>query len=308
MYNYMASSIKTDDEKKDKVRIFTNENKPKLLLYIILALVIFQTFVIIFLAHNVLIVIPHNNNITKYDLNRKIDLIDSDLEGKLNELSKNIMETSKSLAETKTDLSGQIDTIKAKTSSDFSGIIQNAVKSVVSIRTDVAQGTGFIITSNGYVVTNAHVLSGATYAEAITSDQEVKPMELIGYNLTMDIALLKLKGEYNYLDFKDSDSVHVGEKVIAIGNPLGLSFSVSEGIISALNREGSNGLNIYIQTDASLNPGNSGGPLIGTDGKVVGINNFKARAESIGFALESNYIRNTVNEISLNRVNATILN
>ena len=123
----------------------------------------------------------------------------------------------------------------------------------------------------------------------------------------MDVALLKIEGDYNSLIFDDSDDVRIGEKGIAIGNPLGLSFSVSEGIVSALNREGSNGLKIYIQTDASLNPGNSGGPLIGTDGKVIGINNFKARGENLGFALESDYIKQSVNEISLDRLNMTIL-
>ncbi len=305
-----AGGGKKDIERKDKIKIFTNQSKHEssLLLSIILALIIFQTIVIVFLAYNVLVIIPDNNNLTRYDLNRKIDLVDANLENKLSELSKNLMNTSKSLMETQVSLEKQVDSIKAKTSADFSGIIQNAVKSVVSIGTDVAQGTGFIISPKGYVVTNAHVLSGASYAEAITSDQEVLAMELIGYNLTMDIALLKLKGEYNYLELKNSKDVRVGEKVIAIGNPIGLSFSVSEGIISAIDREGSNGMNAYLQTDAALNPGNSGGPLIGTDGKVVGINNFKARAESIGFALESDYIKDSINKIALVRLNATIVN
>ena len=105
-----------------------------------------------------------------------------------------------------------------------------------------------------------------------------------------------------------SDDVQIGEKVIAIGNPLGLSFSVSEGIVSAVNREGSNGLPYYIQTDTALNPGNSGGPLINTDGEVIGINNFKiAGGENLGFSLESNYIEDSVNEISLERLDEIIL-
>ena len=178
---------------------------------------------------------------------------------------------------------------------------------MVSIRTDVAQGTGFILTSDGYVVTNAHVLSGADYAEAILSNKNTEELSLIGYNITMDIALLKLDGNYDYLELRDSEELKVGEKVIAIGNPLGLSFSVSEGIISAIDREGSNGYPAYIQTDAALNPGNSGGPLIGTDGKVLGINNFKARGESLGFALESNYIKDSIDEIALRKLNQTIL-
>ena len=93
--------------------------------------------------------------------------------------------------------------------------------------------------------------------------------------------------------------MQVGNKVIAIGNPLGLSFTVTEGIISGLNREGPNGLEEYIQTDVSLNPGNSGGPLIDTNGHVIGVNNFKVGdAESLGFALESAALKNAVLEMS----------
>lgn len=115
----------------------------------------------------------------------------------------------------------------------------------------------------------------------------------------MDIALLKIDGTYTPLTLANSDNINIGEKVIAIGNPLGLQFSVTEGIVSGINRPGANGLNYYIQTDAALNPGNSGGPLIDVQGKVIGINNFKIGAgESLGFALESNYIKQTVNSIS----------
>ena len=102
--------------------------------------------------------------------------------------------------------------------------------------------------------------------------------------------------------------VQVGEKVIAIGNPLGLQFSVSQGIVSATHREGANRLNAYIQTDAALNPGNSGGPLINTEGKVIGINNFKiGGGESLGFALESNYIEETINEIAQEELGVELL-
>ena len=102
--------------------------------------------------------------------------------------------------------------------------------------------------------------------------------------------------------------VQIGEKVIAIGNPLGLSFSVTEGIISATDREGPNGKPYYFQTDAALNPGNSGGPLIDTSGEIIGINNFKASgAENIGFALEINHAIDTINDIAFNNLNHTII-
>lgn len=234
------------------------------------------------------------------DFNNKLDTNSADTQNKINELSSSLIDVQK-------NLEIKIGSISAKTSADFSGIIEQATKSVVSIRTDVAQGTGFIITNNGYVVTNAHVLSGARYAEAITQDQQTKEMSLIGYNLTLDLALLKINGNYDSLRFENSDNVKVGEKVIAIGNPLGLSFSVSEGIVSAKDRIGDNELPAYIQTDAALNPGNSGGPLINTNGNVIGINNFKISGENLGFALESNYITEVVNQIALNKLKTTIL-
>ena len=115
----------------------------------------------------------------------------------------------------------------------------------------------------------------------------------------MDIALLKINADYPRLKLADSDDIIQAEKVIAIGNPYGLSFSVSEGIVSAIHREGPNGLNIYIQTTAELNSGNSGGPLINKNGKVIGMNNFKlGNSEGLGFALESNYVKSVVNEIA----------
>lgn len=191
----------------------------------------------------------------------------------------------------------QITLLKSQ-KSDFSGIIADAVKSVVAVSTDKSLGTGFIISSDGYIVTNQHVIAGARKIGVMTSDSGVVGAELIGSDEKRDIALLKITGNHPYLKLEDEGNIQVGKKVIAIGNPLGLSFTVTEGIISGLNREGPNGLAEYIQTDVSLNPGNSGGPLINTEGKVVGINNFKlGNADSIGFALESESIKTTVNSI-----------
>ena len=132
-------------------------------------------------------------------------------------------------------------------------------------------------------------------------------MKLIGYNQKLDIALLKIPPQDSSLEFILSKDVEIGEKVIAIGNPLGLSFSVSEGIVSAKDRPGINNLPGYIQTDAALNPGNSGGPLINDDGKVVGINNFKAQGENLGFALQSEYVIIAINNIAIQAFNQTII-
>jgi S1-C subfamily serine protease len=237
-----------------------------------------------------------------YDiLDKKIQDLRKETISGINILSEGIIETKKDIKEIESKvgiLGEEFSVLKASTTDDFSGIINQSIKSVVTIRTDVSQGTGFIIHKDGYIVTNAHVLYGARKAEVITSDQKKLSVGLVGYDTTMDIALLKINGSYYPLKLANSNEVVVGERVIAIGNPFGLQFSVSQGIVSAVHRTGPNGINAYIQTDAALNPGNSGGPLINSNGEVIGINNFKAsEGENLGFALESNYIKNTVNKI-----------
>ena len=241
------------------------------------------------------------------ELNNKFNLKNEEIQGTINQLSESLINTQEILSETQSSLESQISSIKAKTSSDFSGIIEDAVQAVVTIRTDVSQGTGFIITDDGYLVTNYHVIDGARYADALTSDSNSKQLTLIGYNPEMDVALLKIPGSYNSIEFDDSDNVKIGEKVIAIGNPLGLSFSVTEGIVSAVHRKIQNSPGGYIQTDAALNSGNSGGPLINTNGRVIGINNFKVKGDNIGFALESNFLVEEINKISEEELNQTLI-
>ncbi len=226
------------------------------------------------------------------------------LEDKINENQQNtqsqINEISTSLLNTKNDLSDEITKLKADTSSDFSAVIQDVIPGVVSVGTDISQGSGFIISSDGYVITNAHVLSGGKLIRVLTYEgQNWIPGELVGYDETMDIAIIKIPDKnYDSLEFEDSSKLQVGEKAIAIGNPLGLSFSVSEGIISALKREGPNNVPAYIQIDVPLNRGNSGGPLVSKRGKVIGINNFKLQnSENLGFALESDFAVESINTI-----------
>jgi len=237
-------------------------------------------------------------------LNDKILELKTSSQSQINSLSDNILTLQGSIQNSQEQFQQQINLLKASASSDFSGIIQSSIQSVVTIKTSSAQGTGFIINSNGYIITNAHVLADQSgyldsNIQAITSDQTVHSAQFIGYDGNLDIALLKISGAYTALKLGNSSNVEIGEKVIAIGNPLGLQFSVSEGIVSAINRKGSNGLNYYIQTDAALNPGNSGGPLIDPSGEVIGINNFKVSGgENLGFALESNYIKQSIIQIS----------
>ena len=183
---------------------------------------------------------------------------------------------------------------------DITDIIAKSIRSVVGVMTEVSQGSGFIISPNGYIVTNNHILRGSNDIKIRTVDNEIKSAELIGVNSILDIALLKIEGEYDYLEFTSLKEVRIGEKAIAIGNPRGLLFSVSEGIVSGINRKGNNNLSLYIQTDAALNPGSSGGPLINKEGKVMGINNFKLQGDNLGFALNSDSIIEAVNGILQN--------
>ena len=275
-------------------------------LVLFLILILFQTILIILLGYKVM-KIPDQINSTHTFLNEKININNAELQAKINQLTENLISVEGNIMNLEEDFESEISSIKAETSADFSGIIQDSIESVVTIRTDVSQGTGFIITNDGYLVTNAHVLAGARQAVAITSDRQSKTLSFIGYDTNFDIALLKIEGDYPFLELENSNNVRVGEKVIAIGNPLGLSFSVTEGIVSGVDRLGANEIPAYIQTDAALNPGNSGGPLINTDGDVIGINNFKVMGESLGFALESNFIEDVVNDISLQTSNQTIL-
>lgn len=275
--------------------------------HIIVLLVVLYIFQMVFLITMWIKVNKLSEDVVFYDktLNQKLNVLSAETQSKLGQLTESFLDIEKNF---NTEINTIKANLKAKTSADFSSVIENSVDSVVSIMTNAGQGTGFIISEDGYVVTNAHVLSGATYANALTADRERKSLTLVGYNTDLDIALLKMDGNFKGIEFETTENVRIGEKVIAIGNPLGLSFSVSEGIVSGKNRVGENKLPAYIQTDAALNPGNSGGPLINAAGKVIGINNFKiSGGENLGFALESDYIIQGVNTIARENLNQTIV-
>ncbi len=238
------------------------------------------------------------------DLTDKIDSNKRETQANFNSLAVIIS----NISAVQSSLQNEVATVKANSNSDFSDIISREIEGVVTIKTDLAQGTGFFISSDGYIVTNYHVIEGARAAGAFTHDGTNHQVTLVGYDANIDVALLKTSGSFTRLSFGDSDSVKVGQKVLAIGNPLGLSFTATQGIISAIDRPGINDLPYYFQTDVPLNPGNSGGPLIDTSGNVVGINNFKAQgADSIGFALESNRAKDAVNGIAMADLNMTLV-
>ena len=181
-----------------------------------------------------------------------------------------------------------------KTFASIPDVVEAASKSVVGIihyqpnpRTgkleEYASGSGFIVSENGYVLTNAHVVTGAAAVDVLFSDGEKTPALVVGTDVTTDIAVLKMEGkDYPALPIGDSSALRVGEYVIAIGNPLSayeLYGTVTFGIISATAREiNIDGfVNTYLQTDAAINFGNSGGPLINMAGQVIGMNSAKSR-------------------------------
>ncbi|GEM_PF-4847351 len=171
-------------------------------------------------------------------------------------------------------------------STDFTNIVQKILPSVVSIQTDKSTGSGAIIDARGYIITNYHVIDGANAGLVRTSDKKTHQVRIVATNPAKDLALLQIEGAYTSLKLGNSDGVDVGQRVIAVGSPAGLEFSVNEGIISARR---TNNDNEYFQTDVALNPGNSGGPLIDNTGKLIGINNFKLKNfEGLNFALTIN--------------------
>ena len=170
-------------------------------------------------------------------------------------------------------------------------------------RRSSALGSGFVISEDGYVVTNNHVIEGADeILIEFFSGQEL-PAKVIGTDPNTDIALLKVETDVplSFVPFGDSDGARVGDWVIAMGNPLGQGFSVSAGIVSARNRALSGSYDDYIQTDAAINRGNSGGPLFNMDGEVIGVNTAilspNGGSIGIGFSMASNVVTRVVNQL-----------
>jgi serine protease Do len=214
------------------------------------------------------------------------------------------------------------------TGGDIANIVEDASESIVGIvnyqqqnnrysgaSQDAKAGTGSGVLfkkegDSAYIVTNNHVIEGASTIEVSLYDGEKTKAELIGADPLTDLAVLKIDGKYadNLLEVGDSSALRAGEQVIAIGNPLGLDLSrtVTQGIVSAVDRTisvqtsaGESELNV-IQTDAAINPGNSGGALLNSKGELIGINSLKisnSGVEGLGFAIPSKDFMPIVNEI-----------
>jgi len=161
-------------------------------------------------------------------------------------------------------------------------------------------GSGFIISSDGYILTNNHVVDKATDIKVSLSDGRVFEAKLIGKSPDIDIALIKIDAQgLPSATLGDSDEIEVGDMVIAIGNPFGLSHTVTSGIVSAKGRViGIGPYDNLIQTDAAINPGNSGGPLFNSNGEVVGINTvIIASGQNLGFAVPITMVKEVLPSI-----------
>lgn len=166
-----------------------------------------------------------------------------------------------------------------------------------------ALGSGFVISADGFIVTNNHVIEGADEIEIEFFDKTRLKATLVGRDPKTDIALLKVESdaELPFVSFGDSDTMRVGDWVMAMGNPLGQGFSVSAGIVSARGRELSGSYDDFLQTDAAINKGNSGGPLFNMDGEVVGVNTAilspTGGSIGIGFSMASNVVTKVVAQL-----------
>ena len=171
-------------------------------------------------------------------------------------------------------------------------------------RRSSALGSGFVISEDGYIVTNNHVIDGADEIQVeFYNGRGTLAAEVVGTDPNTDIALLKVEPEeaMPFVSFGDSDVMRVGDWVMAVGNPLGQGFSVSAGIISARGRELNGTYDDFIQTDAAINRGNSGGPLFNMDGEVIGVNTAilspTGGSIGIGFSMASNVVTKVVDQL-----------
>ena len=196
---------------------------------------------------------------------------------------------------------------------DFREVSRKATESVVNITVysatgyRVASGSGVIISSDGFIVTNNHVVEDGSRIEVALSDKRQLAAEVLGADPSTDLALIRIKARgLQSVEFGNSDHVDIGEWVLAVGNPFNLTSTVTAGIVSAKARnirilESNYSIESFIQTDAVVNPGNSGGALVNTDGNLIGINTAiiseSGGYEGYSFAIPSNLVRKVVADL-----------
>ncbi len=210
--------------------------------------------------------------------------------------------TTTTLIETNTDLQPMVP--KGSPFEDFfRDFLDRQGNGAPRPRRSQALGSGFVISEDGYVVTNNHVIDGADEIRVEFADGKVLEATVVGADPVVDIAVLKVEAgaPLPFVSFGDSDTARVGDWVLAVGNPLGQGFSVSAGIVSARSRELNGTYDDFIQTDAAINRGNSGGPLFNMNGEVIGVNTAilspNGGSIGIGFSMASNVVSKVVDQL-----------
>jgi serine protease Do len=192
---------------------------------------------------------------------------------------------------------------RAATAHDVSSLVKQIGQAVVQVKTPGGLGSGFFINENGYLITNFHVIEGETEISVEVYHQEngqltrdtYRQVRIVAINKFQDLALLHIEDKgapkFKAVTLGSSDAISVGDAVFAIGSPLGLERTVTQGILSTKTRELEGQL--YLQTSAAINPGNSGGPLFNLNGEVVGVTNMKITfGEGLGFAIPVELVKN----------------
>jgi serine protease Do len=186
---------------------------------------------------------------------------------------------------------------------DVSSLVKQIGEAVVQVRTPGGLGSGFFLNADGYLITNFHVIEGETEISVEVYHQRdgqldretYKQVKIIAINKFHDLALLKIEDKgapkFKFITLGNSDALNVGDSVFAVGSPLGLERTVTQGILSTKTRELEG--NLYLQTSTQINPGNSGGPLFNLAGEVVGVTNMKITfGEGLGFAIPVELVKN----------------
>lgn len=185
----------------------------------------------------------------------------------------------------------------------YNDIYKSVKDSVVTINTDRGRGSGVIVTDQGHIVTNEHVIRGARKIRIITSENITYPASIVGVDSITDIALIKSSYIGEALTFSDSSKVKIGDIVLAIGNPFGVGQTLTQGIISRTNSGHitENPLDEFLQSDAAINPGNSGGAMVNLSGNLIGINTMNLSigggSDGIGLAVPSNLVKKITEQI-----------